>query len=229
MLTNGEERKVNTASQSVVINIPNVILNSVGLYEGNLTYYFKLIFYRAQNLYNPYHNFRHMLHVTRLCYLACEFYADVLTKRKMRDLLIAAMFHDFDHTGKAGPDSVNIERALLALGKYLLPEDRVSFGEIQSLVQLSQYPYLLSSDKVGPSAQILRDADVAQAINPAWIQQVVFGLAAEWGKNPIEVLNMQVGFHSNINFVTKWAQGMFPREVIDAKVAEAKELAMLLA
>jgi len=220
---------MNTAAQQPGINIPNVILNTVGLYEGNLTYYFRLIFYRAQNLYNPYHNFRHMLHVTRLCYLACEFYAKALTKRKMRDLLIAAMFHDFDHTGKAGPDSVNIERALLALGKYLLPEDRVYSGEIQSFVQLSQYPYLLSSDKVGHSAQILRDADGAQALNPAWIQHVVFGLAAEWGKNPLEVLHMQEGYLSNINLTTEWANQLYPESVVKAKIAEARELAMLLA
>jgi len=34
--------------------------NEENLYEGNLIYYFQVLFFMAKNLYNPYHNFRHM-------------------------------------------------------------------------------------------------------------------------------------------------------------------------
>ena len=36
-----------------------------------------------------------MLHVTWLCYQAADFYRDRLTPRQIRNLLIAALFHDF--------------------------------------------------------------------------------------------------------------------------------------
>ena len=77
-------------------DLPKVIGNEDNLYEGNLTYYFQVLFFRANNLYNPYHNFRHMTHVLWLCYKACEYYSRELPPRQMRALLIAALFHDFE-------------------------------------------------------------------------------------------------------------------------------------
>lgn len=210
-------------------HIPALVRNDAGIYEGDLVYYFKIVFENAKNLNNPYHNFRHLCHVMWLCHSACFHYRKFLTQRKMRNLLVAALFHDFDHTGKAGPDLVNINLATQALWKYILPEDWDHVAEIESLIRLSLFPYEIASEQVGLLSQILRDADVAQALNPAWVQQVVFGLAHEWGVKPIEVLKKQEGFHSNIKFVTKWAQEMFPQEVIDAKVAEAREFVELLA
>ena len=65
-----------------------------------------------------------MLHVTWLCHQACEFYASELTNRQKRDLLIAALFHDFDHSGMMGEDDLNIARALRALDKHLSEDDR---------------------------------------------------------------------------------------------------------
>ena len=81
-------------------DLPKIIGNEENLYEGNLIYHFQVLFFRANNLYNPYHNFRHMSHVLWLCYKACQYYSHELPPRQMRALLIAALFHDFDHTGR---------------------------------------------------------------------------------------------------------------------------------
>lgn len=67
-----------------------------------------------------------------------------------------------------------------------------------------------------------------QKMNEAWIQQVVFGLAAEWSKQPKEVLKARSAFHKNLVFNTEWAQQMFSREDIERKIAEATELLELL-
>ena len=37
-------------------DLPKIIGNEENLYEGNLIYYFRVLFFRANNLYNPYHN-----------------------------------------------------------------------------------------------------------------------------------------------------------------------------
>ena len=76
--------------------------------------------------------------------------------------------------------------------------------------------------------QILRDADMGQSFAMAWIQQVIFGLAEEWGKQPIEILGMQAGFLGSLEFHTNWGKKMFPQSQIDIKVAEAKEMMDLL-
>lgn len=205
-------------------SVPAIIRNNLGIYEGDLRYYYWVVFHNAQNLNNPYHNFRHIFHVMYLCYQACLFYADLLTGREMRNLLIASLFHDFDHTGKAGPDVVNIERAVAALEKHIASEDVRFFEDIAYLIRVTQYPYVIPSDGMALLGLVIRDADLGQALSPAWIQHVVFGLAAEWGKDPLEVLKMQPGFHANLKFGTEWAKAMFPQSEIDAKIAEAREL-----
>jgi hypothetical protein len=69
---------------------------------------------------------------------------------------------------------------------------------------------------------------MSQALCEAWIQQIVFGLSAEWNKKPIEILEAQSAFHKNLEFHTEWAQKMFPQKAIDDKIAEALDLLELL-
>src|SRR5215471_7864112 len=84
-------------------DVPKIIGNEECLYESDLTEYFRLLFFKSSNLYNPYHNFRHMLHVLWLCHKACRYYQNRLAPRQMRNLLITALFHDFDHPGHPHP------------------------------------------------------------------------------------------------------------------------------
>lgn len=210
-------------------DIPSIVRNDRGLYLGNLSHYFRAVFFNAPNVNHPYHNFRHMCHVLYLCYDACVFYADVLTSREMRNLLIAALFHDFDHTGVTGDDSVNIERAVEGLRAHISDDDLIHFNEIAYLIRCTEFPYKLPSDKISLSGQIIRDADLSQNFSVAWIQQVVFGLAREWGKDPIDVLKMQEGFMNNVlQYHTEWGMQKFPATDIAAKIAEAQELVVIL-
>ncbi len=209
-------------------SLPEIIRNDNKIYKGNLIHYFQAIFNHAQNLCNPYHNFRHMCHVAWLCYQACLFYKDVLLPIDMRSLLIAALFHDFDHCGKTGPDIKNIERAIGGLKKHLLPEDLFEFGQIATLIRYTEFPYTIPSNKLSLCGQIIRDADLSQVFSVAWIQQSVFGLAREWEKSPLEVLKSQNAFYDSLNFSTDWAQNIFPPEVIAEKTAEVNDLLAIL-
>lgn len=208
--------------------LPALIRNDLHLYEGNLIHYFRVLFTRPTNLWSGYHNFRHMTHVFWLCGLACVFYKDALTKREMRNLLIAALFHDFDHTGKAGNDDINIELAIRGIRRHVLPEDTKFLPEIEVLIRVTEYPYKQASSDLPHSAQIIRDADLCQSFSVAWIQHVIFGLASEWGKRPIEVLQMQEPFLKALTLNTVWARETFPQRDIEAKIAEAQTLIELL-
>ncbi len=209
-------------------NIPSIVENDERLYEGDLAIYFRVVWFAAKNLNNPYHNARHLLHVLWLCHEACKYYREQFTPRKMRNLLIAALFHDFDHSGKAGQDIVNIEQAIKGLDLHILPEDRPFFDEISGLIGISEYPYRITSGLLNLQAQILRDADLCQALDPAWIQQVIFGLAAEWKIEPIEVLRKQTNFFRAVGFSTQWAREKFPKEKVEEKIAEAVRLLTIL-
>lgn len=204
-----------------------IIRNDAGLYEGNLKTYFRAVILEAENLLKPYHNGRHMLHVMWQCYKACVFYG-TFSPREVRNLLIAALFHDFNHAGKAGPDSVNIENAISALAEYITIEDFDELSNIQEIIRATEFPYKASSDELDLAKQIIRDADLSQVLDPVWLQQVILGLAAEWGKTPREVLKMQRSFLEGLRFGTSWAQSEFSEFDIKSKISEAEELLALL-
>lgn len=214
-------------------DIPDIIANSEHLYDGDLAGYLRVLFFSANNLGNPYHNFRHMLHVVWLCHQACRFYRDTLTPRQMRTLLIAALFHDFDHPGHPhpgveDPDHVNIDIAVTALQRHIEPADRPLLPAVEGLVRITKFPYAVGGDPLDLLGQILRDADLAQALNPVWIQQVVIGLAREQELTPLQMLKAQEPFLSRLSFTTEWARTLYPRDLIDRKVEEAQKLLRLL-
>jgi len=214
-------------------DLPEIIGNEERLYEGDLSLYFRILFFESSNLNNPYHNFRHTLHVVWLCHKACRHYREQLVPREMRNLLIAALFHDFDHPGHAhrgveDPDRINIDIAISGLRRYIMPGDHPCLPEIEALIEATHYPYKIGSDALDLLGNIVRDADLAQALSPVWIQQVVIGLAEEQGVKPLEVLTAQVSFLAAVRFNTEWARQLFPPEFVQAKIEEAKQLLRLL-
>lgn len=211
-------------------SLPALMRNDERLYEGNLVHYFQKLWYEARNLQRPYHNFRHMTHVAYLCHEACRFYKDTLSLRERRNLMIAAMYHDYDHPGTAGNDDLNIERAIRGLKQHLLAADKAHFDDIASLIRVTEYPppQALASSTLTLAEKVMCDTDLSQALSVAWIQQVIFGLAAEWNKTPLEVLKIQEPFLRNLKFQTEWAKKYFTQQAIDDKIAEARELLALL-
>lgn len=210
--------------QKIIGDLPQILQNTDNLYEGTLADYFRVVFKEAKNLRNPYHNFRHICHVLWMCYQACIFYKDKLSKREMRNLLIAALFHDFDHTGKPVSDKINVSMAVAGIKKHVAQEDESELNNIVAIIEATEWPYSVSSEKMPLLAQIIRDADHSQALNVAWIQEVVFGLSTEWEKSPADILKNQVDFLSNLKFYTSWGQEMFPQGLIQNKIQEVEEL-----
>ena len=96
------------------------------------------------------------------------------------------------------------------------------------MIEATHYPYKTKSEELGLLANIIRDADLAQVFSPAWIQQVVIGLALERGTAPIEVLKGQAAFLGDLSFHTPWARDLFPPELVNAKIEEAAKLVRLL-
>ncbi|HEY4515380.1 MAG TPA: HD domain-containing protein [Candidatus Paceibacterota bacterium] len=208
--------------------LPEVIVNDDALYLGDLKYYFRAIFRHARNLEHPYHNFRHLFHVFWLCYQACLFYRERLSARDMRNLLIAAMFHDFDHSGRAGNDDLNIELAIRGLKKHVAEMDMPYLDEICALIRLTEFPPTSATEPQDLLGEIMRDADMGQTFSVAWIQQVVFGLAREAGIKPIEMLARQKPFLSATKFYTEWGRMMFGPKTIEDKITEAEALLVIL-
>lgn len=204
-------------------SIPEIIRNDAHLYKGDLCYYYRVTWHHAKNLKNTYHGFGHVFHVFYRCYEACLFYQEKISPEEMRILLLAAMFHDFDHPGVGGHDDLNIIRAVRGFRKHVLQGDQPIVERVVSLIDITEYPYKFDTSDLTLLAQILRDADMMQSLGPVWIQPVIFGLAGEWDASPLEILKSQPSFIKNLKLYTAWGQELFPQSEIDAKIAEAQE------
>jgi hypothetical protein len=214
-------------------SIVGVVNNTEGLYEGNLRPYLQVLFTKAENREAGYHNLRHMLHVTLMCYMALFYYKGSgvpINLRRARNLMVAAIFHDFNHAGKrVHSDGINIARAIMAFHEHCTLEDRKAYGEIVELIGWTEYPYnSFIEDQVDLLGHILRDADRSQAMSTAWIQQVAIGLARELELTPLEMLKGQVQFLENLKFDSQWGKFMFPPEAIEAKKTETQGLIEIL-
>lgn len=203
--------------------IANIINNDENTYQGNLRYYFKIVF-NAPNIHSPYHNFRHMVHVMWQVYDAIKYYS--LGPEEARALLIAALFHDYGHEGISGDDSKNINKAIVSIRNFILKEDLPLLLQIEDLISATEYPH--NEQEVSKSAKILRDADMSQAFDNAWIQQVTFGLAKESGTEPVVFFEKQINFLMyDLKFSTEWGQRKFSKKR-DEKITEIRSLLELI-
>lgn len=207
-------------------NFVEIMDNPHNVYEGNLQYYFGLVF-RAPNIYRPYHDLEHMLSVTRICYRACRYYAGLgqMTRRQARNLLIAALFHDYGHPGFLQDDHINIETAVDALRQYILKEDAPHLAEIVMIIEATQYPHKDYGVDLTREQAVIRDADIGQTFGDYWIRDILFGLSKEMGKSPYEMLEMQEDFLRNIRFYSTFGAEYYGGEpAIEAKIKEVRKL-----
>ena len=201
-------------------NVIQIITNPDAKYPGDLKHYLKVVWY-SPNVNVPYHNLRHMLHVMWATYHGAEFYKDEISPRTLRNMLIAALFHDYNHPGETGNDARNIEIAIRGLKTFLLPIDQPHLGEISEYIKATQFPHLKL--ELTLAAKIVRDSDIAYTLSDAWIQTVSFGLNQEIGLSTEEMLRSQEGFLRSLKFETEWAEKEYtPR--IDLRIAEANEM-----
>ncbi len=157
----------------------------------------------------PYHNLHHTSCLTIHC--AEGAVAMDLPDERRRPLLVAAVFHDFGHSGGAQSDEHNIRVAVAAF-KAHAAED-ASFGdclpEIVRLIETTQFPPI--DEAATLSEKIIRDADLMQVYVPGWREQILNGLreeiAVSKGKSVSlsEMTQIQLSFMRAVKWNTPWA------------------------
>lgn len=156
----------------------------------------------------PYHNIKHTLDVFKNCY-NLSFYEEIDEKSTI-ELCLAALFHDFNHSGGQLIDHQNIINALLALDGFFITHQTynaiVDKNKISEIIKATQYPYVISDDLLSTEQKIIRDADMLQTFEEDWVTMIMFGLRKEMKKNMTEMIKIQIGFLENMKFYTKWAE-----------------------
>lgn len=137
------------------------------LSKYNLTAVADYVCTQNSSAFLPYHNIHHALNMVKWI---CRFNAmapdvDALPYLEMRVLLIAALFHDFDHSGGRKEDSDNIRIARHAfqvfISKNIEIDVQLTIDEIEvvdSLIAVTQFPFIHRPKT--RSAKLIRDADL---------------------------------------------------------------------
>jgi hypothetical protein len=212
-------------------DIANMIQNRDDLYTGvSLSHYFRVIM-NAPNIHHGYHGLRHMLHVTWVCYQACKYYNRLgqMSKREARNLLIAAMFHDYGHCGQAGDDALNIEAALDGLREHVDDVDRDYLVSISQIILATQFPHADLGDSPSLGEQVIRDADISQAFGTTWIGDIAAGFGSELDKDPVAMLEQQLMFLKDYaKFHSDFGKAFFGQEAVSAKYYETSDLLSIM-
>lgn len=165
-----------------------------------------------------------MMHV--MCHAYEGGIYEKISQSEMRALLIAAMFHDYGHSGQMGNDAAEVANSIKAIKHYILDCDEELLLDIEDLIYATQWPHRKDM-VVSRSMKIIRDADFTQVLSDTWLQQTVFGLAKEFNIPTAEFIHSQVNFISSLEFQSDWGKDICQPKVA-AKIAEAEEFVALL-
>lgn len=108
-----------------------------------------------------YHNNYHIYFMTWLCDQIFGSQSwDEQAGCDIKSLLVACMFHDYDHTGGKKEDSINVNRAIDAFQKAYRNLKMVDINPelVVSLIRITEYPYTDQARTL--EEQCMRDADL---------------------------------------------------------------------
>ncbi len=153
---------------------------------------------------NAYHNNKHMIDVFNNAMTLFDEYQKEyeLTKNDKLHLGLAALFHDFNHSGGKLKDDENIEIALAELKKWLDATDNSKlYKAVKKIIIATEFPHKdINTDIL---QKIIRDADTMGGITEDYIS-IVKSLAKEYGKTLGEFIPTQIKFLNTVKFNTDY-------------------------
>jgi hypothetical protein len=125
-------------------------------------------------------------------------------------LLIAALFHDADHSGGKLTDDKNVQIAKDFIKKFVSDEKiEVNLNNINELLDATQYPYVIEADDLDHFQLIIRDSDLMQIYEPNWLCQNVLGLSTELNVPFDKLVEGQEGFLKAVVFHTEFGKKLY--------------------
>ena len=161
----------------------------------------------------PYHNWYHTNSVIVNCAAGAAYHN--LSYDDTRDLLLAALFHDFAHSGGTQSDELNVKTAILHFKEMyhgLLNTDKIA-----KFIDCTEYPFTKHPFCI--EMKILRDADLMQWLMPDSEVMIAIGLRKEvelaQGKEiPMaNWLDMQLQFLETAKFYSTWGINIYREKI----------------
>ena len=169
---------------------------------------FKYILLNSKSNNGPYHNLNHLLTVLKYCYLGA-LSEGIKDEKELRELLVAAIFHDVNHTIGKEKDDVNVQNSKDAIDKFVKQEEiDVDTDYMNKLLDATQYPYVIEGKDLDLKQGIIRDADLMQVLEYNWIHQNIAGLSSELKMDFLDFVQPQRKFLESAAFNTDWGKKM---------------------
>src|ERR1019366_5684420 len=111
------------------------------------------------------------------CYDGAQYYN--LPKDTTRDILLAALFHDFNHSGGKLPDNENIKNAVSCIQALLTNIHPL----VIDCIECTEYPFV--KEPLTIEQRIIRDADLMQFRYTNWMDMI--------GKNLRKEMEVRLG------------------------------------
>ena len=172
--------------------------------DYGLSHYLKVLLKENKSNNLPYHNFYHSLCVAYNCAQISESLSFYFEETKL--MIIASLFHDFNHSGGKLSDSENVKNAIEAFKTFSV-ESEEDNNFVVEIIKATEYPYVIKDDELSLYQKIIRDADLMQTFEKNYLQQNVFGLMQELKVDNLEVmLDGSLNFWQNCKFHTDYAK-----------------------
>jgi hypothetical protein len=178
---------------------------------------FKYIIDYNKGAYNPYHSTFHLLDVFTTSMEIANTY-DTLTEKDRLEIGLAALFHDFNHSGgKYKRDADNITLAIIGLTEFfswndmLVKDMGVDEFVVEELINITEFPHQREPETI--KQKIIRDSDMIQCYNKNWFLNVITGFQQrEIGLTIQEGIQNQIKYLKNIQYYTDHAKYIHNKE-----------------
>jgi hypothetical protein len=166
----------------------------------------------------PYHNLKHMCEVMLKAYEIMR--GDNFIGKSgfkwnsymnYQPVLVAALFHDYNHSQGKENDSYNIKEAIKGFNAFVEQSDTTIFKEIKNevvdIIKATEYPYVIPSSELSYGQKVIRDADLLVSIDDNFFFQNVFGLKEEMCVDSVEDMILgNIKFHENIKLECSYSK-----------------------
>lgn len=207
----------------------NIVLEQLGL-----TAFWDLVRSTNPSAKAPYHNNDHMFHVARVAY---ELYSlDTVvsgnfSRYAAKNLVVAGLVHDYDHSMGVTDDHSNIMRVFVALSRWRAEfPTMVNWDIVGGLVAATEFPYV-DVGQYPLTNEYLRDADLMYGFEPHALEAVMLGISDEathrlgYTMQPAEFLVAQRKFLDGVTPTTRagikvWCSAVSEAYTMQSEFAE---------
>lgn len=186
------------------------IIEHFGLQEEFATYL------KSKSIDAPYHNAWHTINMIEDCYDAYLYLTG--SDKGCKDLIIAAIFHDIDHSQGKHTDDINIKVALERVNALTYNK-----SEVANIIKATQYPYVIPAEELSLNQAIIRDADLMSSFKNTFLPHCAIGLSKEMKIDLNKMFDGQEKFIEGCVWNTQWGHENYIKNINNLK----KELKFL--